>query len=163
MKHKSHLLPHYCNQVAWCWLAFFIVYSIVHAALWYFLMVHGKSPQDIPPYQWTLIPFLQTKTAYAGFSIITAMMAIIAVFSQERIEDEMINSYRLKSVAIVGGVAFILDSLVGIDACSLQLLPENPFRDIRTLLSQMDFLVLAYLFLFKIMVWVSQRRARNEE
>lgn len=163
MKHKSHLLPHYCNQVAWCWLAFFIVYSIVHAALWYFLMVHGKSLQDIPPYQWTLIPFLQTKTAYAGFSVITALMVIIAVFSQERIEDEMINYYRLKSVAIVGGAAFILDFLISMDVSTLHILPDNPFRDIRTLLSQMDFLVLAYLFVFKIMVWISQKRARNEE
>ena len=90
-------------------------------------------------------------------------MVIIAVFSQERIEDEMINYYRLKSVAIVGGAAFILDFLISMDVSTLHILPDNPFRDIRTLLSQMDFLVLAYLFLFKIMVWVSQRRARNEE
>lgn len=95
-----------------------------------------------------------------GISIVNTLACIVACFSAEKVEDEMVRDYRLSSIAVVAIVILLLD-ILGKVFSQVTTLPFA--RDLNYLVSDTGFMVLFYLILFRIRLFVASRRALNEE
>ena len=88
MKRKSILMPHTCQKIGW-WL---LILSIV-VELATMLFVH-KIDEALP---------------FAKASHIIFILSIFLIcMSKEKVEDEMISGFRLKSIGIISYVFFVL-------------------------------------------------------
>ena len=88
------------------------------------------------------------------------IMIFLAIFSKEKVEDEMTTAIRLNTLL------YLVFFLFGIHI--LLYLPAGKVHEIT--ISVRDFfmddfgiLVLSYAMLFKIMIWINMWRMRNEE
>ena len=88
------------------------------------------------------------------------VMIFLAIFSKEKVEDEMTSSIRLNTLL------YLVFFIFGIHI--LLYLPEGAIRDFIININEFfmeDFgiLLLTYALLFKIMIWINMWRMRNEE
>ena len=122
-------------------------------AFWYLIVVALALP-------FAMIVFHTDLYGLPGIGIINAIACLIACFSSEKVEDEMVRDYRLSSIAIVAIVVLLLDIL-----CIMlgQISTWSYVRDLRTLASDISFMILCYLILFRVRLFIASRRALNEE
>jgi hypothetical protein len=131
------LLPHYVNIAAICWL---ILWAIVRSTLPFFL------PQ--PP-EWPL------------WTIILNVIALgLACFSAEKVEDEMINQLRLKSIAFTAGLYLLIH--ISWFFLSLTSLPEMLIDFFKMLSEDADIWFFLYLIILKIRIFAVGRRMAND-
>ena len=88
------------------------------------------------------------------------IMIFLAIFSKEKVEDEMTTAIRINTLLYLVFFIFSLHVLL--------YLPTGKVREIT--ISVRDFfmedfgiLALSYAILFKIMIWINMWRMRNEE
>lgn len=122
-------------------------------AFWYLIVVTLALP-------FAMIVFHTDLYGLPGIGVINAIACLIACFSSEKVEDEMVRDYRLSSIAIVAIVVLLLD-ILGKVFSQVTTLPFA--RDLNYLVSDTGFMVLFYLILFRIRLFVASRRALNEE
>ena len=88
------------------------------------------------------------------------VMVFLAIFSKEKVEDEMTSSIRINTLL------YIVFFIFGIHI--LLYLPDGVIRDfivniIDFFMEDFGILLLTYALLFKIMTWINMWRMRNEE
>ena len=88
------------------------------------------------------------------------VMIFLAIFSKEKVEDEMTTTIRLNTLLYLVFFLFSIHVLL--------YLPAGKVRELIT--SIIDFfmddfgiLTLTYAILFKVMIWINMWRMRNEE
>lgn len=140
MNKKSILMPHACQKVGWCLLILSILTVLT-------LMVLAKavSVDNID------VVLNLSKGAYVAFVIAIFLLCL----SREKVEDEMISSFRLKSIGIIAYVFFVI--LLVISAV-LWLKPGNPYLSELFLIALPVLLFVLYYGLFKWMIWRSQKQ-----
>ena len=140
MERKSRLLPHWCQIAGYTYiLGFLLCYA--------YALVFNSFP----------------KYALTNWNFIGALnfvMIFLAIFSKEKVEDEMTTAIRLDTLL------YLVFFIFGIHI--LLYLPEGAIRDF--IIDIRDFfmgdfgvLALTYAILFKIMIWINMWRMRNEE
>ena len=145
MNHKSILMPHTCQKIGWCLLILFVIVELAKA-----LFVHNI---DVAWY-------------FAKASHIIFIVSIFLIcLSKEKVEDEMISGFRLKSTGITAYVFFILLLILSLFlelrlASIFSSIPE----DLELYLSEAILIFLPLLLfilyygLFKWMLWKSQKQ-----
>ena len=145
MNHKSILMPHTCQKIGWCLLILFVIVELAKT-----LFVHN----------------IDVAWHFAKASHIIFIVSIFLIcLSKEKVEDEMISGFRLKSTGITAYVFFILLLILSLFlelrlASIFSSIPE----DIELYLSEAILIFLPLLLfilyygLFKWMLWKSQKQ-----
>lgn len=142
MNKSSILMPHTCQRIGWCLLILSILVEIIKVLFirdidvaWYF-----------------------AKATHVTFIISFFLICL----SKEKVEDEMISGFRLKSIGITAYVFFLIFLFLSL---VLELRLFRIFSDtISTYLSEAFliflplFLFVLYYSLFKWMLWKSNRQ-----
>ena len=136
MNNKSILMPHTCQKVGWCLLIFSIIVEVAQA-----LFVHNMD-----------VAWYFAKTAH-----ITLIVSLFFIcLSKEKVEDEMISGFRLKSIGITAYVFFVLLLILSI---VLEVKPDtNPYLSELFLLVLPLLLFVLYYGIFKLMLWKSKNQ-----
>lgn len=125
------------NIAAICWL---ILWLIVRCSLPFVL--HGAP--DWP--DWIIIANI--------------VALALACFSAEKVEDEMINSIRLKIIAILAGLFLIVMTLEAL--FRVMGVSGNFCVLLSTMTEEIDIWFLLYILLLKIRIFVASRRMSND-
>lgn len=135
MNNKSILMPHACQKVGWCLLILSVFVELAKA-----LFVHDI---DVAWY-------------FAKVSHITFIVSVFLIcLSKEKVEDEMISGFRLKSVGIIAYVFFVLLLVLG---TFLEVKPaSNPYLGELFLIVLPILLFVLYYGMFKWMLWKSKK------
>ena len=145
MNHKSILMPHTCQKIGWCLLILFVIVELAKT-----LFVHN----------------IDVAWHFAKASHIIFIVSIFLIcLSKEKVEDEMISGFRLKSTGITAYVFFILLLILSLFlelrlASIFSSIPE----DLELYLSEAILIFLPLLLfilyygLFKWMLWKSQKQ-----
>ena len=145
MNKKSILLPHSCQKLGWCLLALSILVFIAQV-----LFVHDI---DVAWY-----------FAKASHFIFIVSIFLICL-SKEKVEDEMISGFRLKSIGRAAYVFFVLFLILSLflELRFATLFPSFP-EDLELYLSEAILIFLPLLLfilyygLFKWMLWRSKKQ-----
>ena len=155
MGRKLKLLPHWCQIAGYTYILGLLLcfaYALVDMT--------GIFPEDC-----RIINGINIfhKHALANWNFVGALnfiMIFLAIFSKEKVEDEMTTAIRINTLLYLVFFIFSLHILL--------YLPAGKVREIT--ISVRDFfmddfgiLVLSYAMLFKIMIWINMWRMRNEE
>lgn len=142
MKSKLRLLPHWCQIVGYAYLTGFLictVYALISSSPFHrFVLQHWH---------------------YVG--ILNFAMIFLAIFSKEKVEDEMTISIRINALIYLVFFLFLIHMLV--------YLPEGSginsiIMEIKNfLMGDFGVLTILYAFLYKIMIWVNRWRLSDEE
>ena len=92
-----------------------------------------------------------------GFNFI---MIFLAIFSKEKVEDEMTTTIRLNTLLYLVFFLFSIHVLLYLPAGKVRELIIS-IRDF--FMEDFGILTLTYAILFKIMIWINMWRMRNEE
>ena len=161
MKTKAQLLPHWCQVVGYTYLAIFL--SICALMLMLSLLVQN----DILTMESTIFRCIR-KISYpllSNWEIMGAVnfsMCCLAAFSKEKVEDEMMQAFRLRAIAIIAMIP-ILTHIAAYIAPKGSAVEDIALSIINGQMSDYGFMMIMYLILFKLIVWINQWRMRNEE
>ena len=144
MNNKSILMPHTCQKVGWCLLILSVIAVFAKA-----LFVH-----DID------VAWYMAKSTHMIFIISFFLICL----SKEKVEDEMISSYRLKAVGITAYVYFVLFLILSLflELRLATLFPSIP-ENLELYLSEAFLIFLPlllfilYFGIFKWMLWKSKK------
>ena len=136
MNNKSILMPHACQKVGWYLLILSVLIEVAKA-----LFVHNMD-----------VAWYFAKTAH-----ITLIVSLFFIcLSKEKVEDEMISGFRLKSIGITAYVFFVLLLILSI---VLEVKPDtNPYLSELFLLVLPLLLFVLYYGIFKLMLWKSKNQ-----
>ena len=144
MNKKSILMPHACQKVGWCLFLLAILVEIINASF-----IHD----------------INTAWYFAKAAHITLIISFFLIcLSKERVEDEMISGFRLKSIGITAYVFFVFLLIFSI---LLEVKPgfifQNADSTLSAYLSELFLIVLPILLfvlyygIFKRMLWKSDK------
>lgn len=143
MGRKLKLLPHWCQIVGYTYLTGFLI-CLAYA------MIFSSGPSF--------------RSALHHWNIIGAVnfaMIFLAIFSKEKVEDEMTISIRVNALTYLVLFLFLIHILM--------YLPDrsriyNIIREIKDfLMGDFGVLTILYAFLYKIMILANRWRLRDEE
>lgn len=153
MKIKVRLLPHWCQVVGYSyWLAFLICCLLI-------MVVNSVAPYG------DFADMIRNVTApivnnWEIIGIVNFCMMLMAAFSKERVEDEVMMALRLRSIVSIVVLMFALQ------VCAYILPDESVAGEfvseylLNGILTDFGIFVLIYLVIFKISVvinrWVSR-------
>ena len=153
MKIKVRLLPHWCQVVGYSyWLAFLICSLLI-------MVVNSVAPYG------DFADMIRNVTApivnnWEIIGIVNFCMMLMAAFSKERVEDEVMMALRLRSIVSIVVLMFALQ------VCAYILPDESVAGEfvseylLNGILTDFGIFVLIYLVIFKISVvinrWVSR-------
>lgn len=155
MGRKLKLLPHWCQIAGYTYIL-----GLLLCFAYVLVNMTGIFPEDC-----RLINGINAfhKCALTNWQFVGAVnfvMIFLAIFSKEKVEDEMTTAIRLNTLLYL--VFFLFGSHV------LLYLPAGNIKEFA--ISIRDFfmedfgiLALTYAILFKIMIWINMWRMRNEE
>lgn len=129
-------MPHACQKVGWYLLILSVLIEVAKA-----LFVHNMD-----------VAWYFAKTAH-----ITLIVSLFFIcLSKEKVEDEMISGFRLKSIGITAYVFFVLLLILSI---VLEVKPDtNPYLSELFLLVLPLLLFVLYYGIFKLMLWKSKNQ-----
>lgn len=155
MKAQLRLLPHWCQVIGY---SYWLVYL---AAILFMMLLFEVCPDSGLASSLTglVSPFAGN---YDLMAVINFSMIVLAAFSRERVEDEMIMSIRLKSIVKIVLLMFLLH-IVAYVAPSGSSVETFAFRSINDVLSDFGVLGLLYLFIFKMSLLTNRWRFGHEE
>ena len=126
-------MPHACQKIGWCLLILSILAEIVKA-----LFVHS----------------IDSAWLFAkGAHIIFIISIFLICLSKEKVEDEMISGFRLKSIGITAYALFVLLLVLSI---VLEVKPGNPYLSELFLIVLPVLLFILYYGMFKWRLWRSK-------
>ena len=147
MKQKIQLLPHWCQVIGYTYLYLFLLSCLI---VYLFTIPDALTP---------ISQFIFDHWKIIG--TVNLVMTALAIFSQEKIEDEMTRSIRIK--VLIAWVIFLF-----LFQMTLYMPRDTAVGEtVRTLWNFLtgDFgiLVLVYAILYKLAIWINCWRNRNEE
>ena len=129
-------MPHICQKIGWCLLILSVIANIAKA-----LFVH-----DID------VAWYFAKATHISFIVSIFLLCL----SKEKVEDEMISSYRLKAIGITAYFFFVLFLILSI---VLGVKPgDNPYLSEIFLIVLPALLFVLYFGIFKCMLWKSKKQ-----
>ena len=149
MKKDIPFLPHWCQIVGYTYLIAFLVvlFLLVVFAQWL--------PEPIREY----VNFFGDNWDIIG--PVNMLMVILAIFSRDKVEDEMSRDIRVKVLVAVALSIFVCTLLLYIPVSTGF---GRAFREFyKTFINDIGIVLIAYAMLYKIVIWICQWRARNEE
>ena len=156
MKIKVRLLPHWCQIVGY---SYWLVFSV---CCLFIMVVNAVAPYG------GLADVIQNVTApiadnWEIVGILNFCMMLLAAFSKERVEDEVMMALRLRSIVSIIFMMFILQ------VCSY-VLPDESVAGrfvsdslLNGILTDFGIFVLLYLIIFKISVVINRWESRYAE
>lgn len=145
MNNKSTLMPHTCQKIGSCLLILSVIATLAKA-----LFVHNID-----------VVWYIAKSTHFTFIISFFLICL----SNEKVEDEMISSYRLKAIGITAYVYFVLFLILSL---TLELKPGFIFSNLPDsidlymseafLIFLPLFLFILYYGIFKWMLWKSKKQ-----
>lgn len=156
MGRKLKLLPHWCQTAGYTYILIFI--SCVACAL---ICMTGIFPDDS-----RIVDLINTfhkcaLTHWNFVGVLNFIMIFLAIFSKEKVEDEMTTSIRLDALLYLVFFLFAVHLLLYLpDGSKLQAIAAG-LRDF--FMEDFGILALIYAVLFKTMIWINMWRMRNEE
>ena len=161
MKTRARLLPHWCQVVGYSYLGMFLCVGA-------FMLILSHLVQcEIMTMESTIFRVVK-KIAYpflGNWEIMGAvnfMMFCLAAFSQEKVEDEMMQAFRLRAITIIAMIP-ILTHIVGYIAPKGSVVEDIALSIINDWMGDFGIIMIMYLILFKLIVWTNKWRMRNEE
>jgi hypothetical protein len=155
MGRKLKLLPHWCQIAGYTYILGLLLcfaYALVDMT--------GIFPEDC-----RIINGINIfhKHALANWNFVGALnfiMIFLAIFSKEKVEDEMTTAIRINTLLYL--VFFIFGLHI------LMYLPSGKVRELIInirgfFMEDFGILILTYAILFKVMIWINMWRMRNEE
>ena len=155
MGQKLRLLPHWCQITGYTYILGFLL-CLTYARVY----MTGTFPEDCKIINGINAFYKYALTHWKFVGALNFVMIFLAIFSKEKVEDEMTTVIRLNTLLYLVFILFAIHILL--------YLPEGTIRDFITRIKDFfmgDFGVLAltYAILFKIMIWINMWRMRNEE
>ena len=89
-------------------------------------------------------------------------MFCLAAFSKEKVEDEMTQAFRLRTIAIIAMIP-ILTHIVAYIAPKGSAMENVALSIINDWMVDFGVVMIMYLICFKLIVWINKWRMRNEE
>lgn len=161
MKTRVRLLPHWCQVVGYSYLGAFLIMGT------FMLILSHLVQTEIMTMESTIFRLTQ-KIAYpflGNWEIMGAVnftMFCLAAFSQERVEDEMMQAFRLRAITIIALIP-ILTHIVAYIAPDGSVAEDIALSIINDWMVDFGIIMIMYLILFKLIVWTNKWRMRNEE
>lgn len=109
-----------------------------------------------------LLPHWCQVVGYSYLGAVNFTMFCLAAFSQEKVEDEMMQAFRLRTITIIAMIP-ILTHIVGYIAPKGSVAEDIALSIINDWMGDFGIIMIMYLILFKLMVWTNKWRMRNEE
>ena len=155
MGRKLRLLPHWCQIIGYIYILGFLLcfaYALVYKM--------GVFPEDCKIINGINSILKHALTHWKFVGTLNFVMIFLAIFSKEKVEDEMTASIRINTLLYLVFFLFAIHVLL--------YLPEGSIRDIITdvkdfFMGDFGVLVLIYAILFKTMIGINMWRMRNEE
>ncbi len=155
MGRKLRLLPHWCQITGYTYILGFLLcyaYALVYMT--------GIFPEDCK-----IINDINTflRHALTNWDFVGALnfvMIFLAIFSKEKVEDEMTAAIRINTLLYLVLFLFAIQVLLYLPKGAIR----NFMIDIKDFfIGDFGVLVLTYAILLKIMIWINMWRMRNEE
>ncbi len=161
MKSKLQLLPHWCQIAGYTYLAVFLIMGALMLTL--SLLVQDEiitmESMAFRLVQKITYPLLSNWEIMGAVNFI---MLCLAAFSREKVEDEMMQAFRLRSIAIIAMIP-ILTHIAAYIAPKGSAAEDIAMAIINDWMDDFGILMIMYLILFKFIVWHNKWRMRNEE
>lgn len=161
MKTKLQLLPHWCQIVGYTYLVVFLIMGALMLAL--ALLVQNEiitmESMAFRSVQKITSPFLCN---WEIMGVVNFIMLCLAAFSREKVEDEMMQAFRLRSIAIIAMIP-ILTHIAAYIAPKGSAVEDIALSIINDWMDDFGIVMIMYLILFKFIVWLNNWRMRNEE
>ncbi len=155
MGRKFKLLPHWCQIIGYTYILGILLcfaYALVYMT--------GIFPEDCRIIN-GINAFHRHALIHWNFvGGLNFIMIFLAIFSKEKVEDEMTTTIRLNTLLYLVFFLFIIHVLL--------YLPAGKVRELiisirNFFMEDFGILTLTYAILFKIMIWINMWRMRNEE
>ena len=161
MKTRVRLLPHWCQVVGYSYLGAFLIMGT------FMLILTHLVQCEIMTMESTIIRLTQKITyPFLGNWEITGAvnftMFCLAAFSQEKVEDEMMQAFRLRAITIIAMIP-ILTHIVAYIAPDGSVAEDIALSMINDWMGDFGIIMVMYLILFKLIVWTNKWRMRDEE
>ena len=161
MKTRVRLLPHWCQVVGYSYLGVFLIMGT------FMLILSHLVQTEIMTMESTIFRLTQKITyPFLGNWEITGAvnftMFCLAAFSQEKVEDEMMQAFRLRAITIIAMIP-ILTYIVAYIAPDGSVAEDIALSMINDWMGDFGIIMIMYLILFKLIVWTNKWRMRNEE
>lgn len=155
MRKKIKLLPHWCQIVGYTYLLAFMI-SCIYALI--------SSTGIIPDNSITrgIDSVYKYVLSHWNFvSLLNFIMIFLAIFSKEKIEDEMTVSIRQRALVYLAYFLFLIHILTCLQNDTAVC---NAVRTVRDFMMQ-DFgvICICYAVLYKVMLFINQWGVSNEE
>lgn len=155
MGRKLKLLPHWCQIVGYTYI---VGLFLCFAYAWVYMA--GIFPEDCRIINGINAFHKYALTNWQSVGALNFIMIFLAVFSKEKVEDEMTTAIRLDTLLYLVFFIFGIHVLLYLPAGRVRDLIIN-IRDF--LMEDFGVLALTYATLYKIMIWINMWRMRNEE
>jgi hypothetical protein len=161
MKTRARLLPHWCQVVGYSYLGAFLIMGAFMLILSYLVQT------EIMTMESTIFRLTQkiTYPFLGNWEIMGAVnftMFCLAAFSQEKVEDEMMQAFRLRTITIIAMIP-ILTHIAAYISPDGSVAEDIALSIINDWMCDFGIIMIMYLILFKLMVWTNKWRMRNEE
>ena len=155
MGRKIKLLPHWCQITGYTYILVFLL-SIVYTLVY----MTGIFPEDCRIIN-GINTFQKHAVNYWNFvGALNFVMIFLAIFSKEKVEDEMTTSIRLDALLYLVFFLFAIHILLYLPAGKVRAFIMSICA---FFMGDFGILALTYAILFKIMIWINMWRMRNEE
>lgn len=152
MNKKSYLLPHACQKAGWWMLLASLVFALCYVAIDSGLVTLNL--RETP----AILTFLAT-----GLPFLSLMTICI---SQERNEDEYIQSLRARAVFIVVMYDFVVNMIVmSLTNVLVHHIPFDEFAAfhyVTSMCTNLPLLIVIYLVIFKGTLFINQIKMRHD-
>lgn len=161
MKTRVRLLPHWCQVVGYSYLGAFLIMGTFMLILTYLVQTEIMTMEStiIRLTQKITFPFLGN---WEIMGAVNFTMFCLAAFSQEKVEDEMMQAFRLRTITIIAMIP-ILTHIVAYIAPDGSVAEDIALSIINDWMGDFGIIMIMYLILFKLIVWTNKWRMRNEE
>lgn len=156
MRTKLRLLPHWCQITGYIYLTVFLICTV------YVLISNtGTFPDDngIIKGVNSFLKFLLYNWNFVG--ALNFLMIFLAVFSKEKVEDEMTISIRINALIYLVLFLFMIHVLLYLPDGSRISSIIRETKDF--MMGDFGVLTIIYAFMYKIMIWVNRWRMGDEE
>ena len=157
MQTKLKLLPHWCQITGYSYLIIFTI-AVIYTAI---IALTDVTPENNGLVRITdeIHSFLLGHWAIVG--PINFIMIFLAIFSREKVEDEMTREIRLRTLVYLVLFLFLIHILLYLPSHTAAWDVTNEIRNL--FMEDFGVMTIAYAFLYKIMIGINKWRMLYEE
>lgn len=158
MEKNNYLLPYSCQKLGWYMLCASLIGYIIFGLFEIAGYLLNWGATEIPQVASHVMVFLVTCLPFLSL--------IFICLSQEKDEDEYIQSLRSKSLFLVAAYAFIIQMIsISLDQFLVAYIPIESFGQLKSIIyycTNIPLMAVTYLLLFKGTLFVNNIRSKND-